>query len=118
MPLLIPDGCTRDETIPTADGLPAVRVRFRPALPEAYNEFLYPRPSGKEVEKATLALLTEHLVSWDVRDKKGNLVPLDEAALRRVPWKVRNQMVNLVLSYVGEEQAKSEGNSGAASASS
>lgn len=109
--LLIDDGCTEDGIVPATPRTPEVRFRYRPALPEAVYGFLgAPRGSGKQSLAAVVAILSAHLVSWDVADASGATVPVTPEALAKVPHRVLGKLADAVMGYDADKQEADAGN--------
>lgn len=110
MGLLIPlnDGYTLEGKVPAFGTLPELNFRFRPALPDTVYEFLRsPRGSGKDEAKAVVELLGKHVVGWDVKEKEdGETIPVSPDALKRLPHRYQQRMVDIVTGYAPDEQAK------------
>ncbi len=105
MGLLIHDGYTLEDTLPKRGRYPAVVFRYRPALAEAVYEYRRAsRDGGKEEARATVKLLKDHLVSWDVTDDKDVTVPITPEALAKVPERVQQWLVNYVTGYGPDQQ--------------
>ena len=110
MGALIPDGMTFDGVLPAEGRLPAIAFRYRPCLYLEMSEFYHPKANGTEQGKAALKLVKEHLVSWDVVDKGGQCIPLTEDTLNHLGSRM-GALLNIIMTYAGEEQAASEKNS-------
>ncbi len=99
MGLLINDGFTLDAAVEVRP-YPAVKIKYRPALPEAVDEYLQDVAAGaKQRAAAAVKLLADHLVSWGVLDESGNPAAVTAALLKRVPHPVRQKMIDLVTGY-------------------
>jgi hypothetical protein len=109
---IIKDGMTLDGTVAASPGrYPTVKFRYRPALPEDVFSYMEtPTPTGKARLDATLTLLTKQLVSWDVVDDAGGMVPITDAILRRTHHVVLTTMLNAITGYGPAEQQESEKN--------
>jgi hypothetical protein len=94
--LLIHDGYTRDGVIPEKKPYPAIRFKYRPALPDQMNEWrMTPATSGKEITDALIKVLTKCMISWDVTEQAGvlkiilgrpeNMKDIDDATIVTVP---------------------------------
>lgn len=112
--LLINDGYNLNGRVEPIGPWPAVAFVYRPALPERVQVYLDERGS-KARSDAAVKLLTDHLQSWDVDDDRGQPAPATEANLRRVPFPVREKLVDFVCGYQGSADEK---NSASGSASS
>lgn len=104
--LLIHDGYTLDGTIKARGPWPALKFRYRPALPEDACEYLHQTRNlaGKAQIKPICDLLGAHLVSWDVADLKGEVQPIKPELLRRLPHPYLTALVDHVLGYGEAEQ--------------
>jgi hypothetical protein len=83
----IEDGYTANFHIAGVPNLyPPVRGSFRPMLIEELVTYYKAseKASGLQVRQTVAKLLADHLVSWDMRDAKGNVVPLKAAAMMRL----------------------------------
>lgn len=115
-PAQISDGYTITDTIPGRGPWGPIEFTYRPALPEATYDYLETdKRSGKKRMAATLKLLfgsgtDPHVRSWDVKDKEGNMVPVSEAALRKVPAPMLDKMLDIVSGYGLAEQEEDEKN--------
>lgn len=110
--IFINDGLTLDATIEARPGLhPALRVKYRPALPEKVNGYLKElRLSGKAHTDAGVDLLAEHLVSWDAKDDAGNEVPISPRVLRRIYQPLLERLLDLVTTYSAPQREADLGN--------
>lgn len=100
------------ETYETCAGLPVVSFQYRPALPAALTDWRYAlrmARSGKDEYEATLKLLTDHLVSWDIEDA-GKTAPITTETLRRVPEPILAQLITTITAWA-PKSAESLGNS-------
>lgn len=111
MAFLIRDGFTLEGLVPARPGLHGeVRFSYRPAIPERVGEYLKADASTAPKELANhVKLLLEHLVSWDV-EENGQPVPLDAAALRRVPHGALQVLLNHVTGYTATDWGEREKN--------
>lgn len=108
--LLINDGYDFAGKVET-NAWPAVEIKYRPALADRVQTYLDDSArGGKSRGDAAVKLLAEHVRSWDIEDEKGQPAPVTEATLRRVPYPVREKMVDFVCGYAGT-QATDEKNS-------
>lgn len=98
--IFVGDGFDLDTTLPAFLGFPAIRFKYRPALPERVYEYLHAcRGSGSQHFDATVKLLAEHLIEWDATDRNGNRLPPDERTLRGVAHPVLERLAEYVTSY-------------------
>jgi hypothetical protein len=103
--LLIGDGYDFDGSIPAIGPWPAVTCKYRPALPDRVQEYFDAAAAGgKKRCDAAVKLLADHVTSWDVETEKGP-APVTEATLRKVPYPVRERLVDLVTGYAGQAAA-------------
>ena len=110
--IYLDDGYTLDGLVPARLGYPPVRFKYRPALPEKVYAFTRePRPASQHID-AVVTLLAEHLVSWDVKGRDGNLLPVTAHVLRRIAVPVLEAMLDHVTGYTAEQRAADLGNSG------
>ncbi len=105
----INDGMTLEAEFKGFGVWDTIIFRFRPALPE--QVFSYHRGQKdlgeKKAYEATILFLfgnpTKHgLVSWDVQDAKGEMVPVCAEAIRRLPHPALHMMVETVSGYNSE----------------
>ncbi len=109
MGLLINDGMTLTAKVAARGPWPELVAKYRPALPAAVIEYVEAcKPSAAARLQATIKLLTDHLVSWDVTDAKGEIMAVTPASLRRVPQPYLDELTNHVTGYgsQAEEDAK------------
>jgi hypothetical protein len=101
MAFLIADGFTLNGLIPARAGLHGPgNVTYPPAHPERVMEYLKGDESTPQKELTNwLKLLKEHLVSWDVEDKDGQVATISDACLRRVPHPALRVLLDHVTGY-------------------
>lgn len=90
-----------------------VNFRYRPALPEALYEWDYQltmAKSGSEQLAATVKLLADHVVSWDV-EIGGASAPVSADNLKRVPLPILQEMVRKIREWAPKEMGDAEKNS-------
>jgi hypothetical protein len=108
---LINDGYTFAGRVEPIGPFPAVEVKYRPALADRVQQYIdASNRGGKERSDASVKLLTEHLVSWDVLDDKGEPAAIVDVNLRRVPYPIREKLVDMVCGYAGKASADDEKN--------
>lgn len=104
----INDGMTLEADLAALGAWDAMTYRFRPALPEQVAEYLRGQQSGtKKPFDATILFLfgnpTNHgIVSWDLKDAKGEMVPVGPHTLRRLPYARIQALVDSVCGYNAE----------------
>lgn len=99
---VILDGFTLDGEFPGKGYCPAVKFKYRPALPEVVLHYLQrDKPSGQEAAKLMAALLKDHLVEWEVEDPlhPGQMAPITVENLLKIPQVLLTYLVNEVCSY-------------------
>ncbi len=87
---------------PMFTGLPVINYRYRPALPDALAEWRYAlnrATSGKMELDATTKFVSDHLVSWDVADARGNVIGLTADIVRRIPEPILDQLVKAIATW-------------------
>ncbi len=103
--LLIDDGFIFTFAIPASGPWPAVNGRYRPALALEVRKYLQaPRETPEQSLSADVALLADKLVSWDVTDKNGELVPIEKRILSRIPEVILQKMLSHVTGYGADQQ--------------
>lgn len=114
---LIPDGYTFKGKVDARPGLwPEVNFKYRPALPNAANEYLAAaRRTGEDSTEADVALIVRHVPSWDAADATGEALPLNALTLKRVFPPILTVMVNHILGYTPPQQEADVKNSDSAS---
>lgn len=99
----------------SASGLPVITGRYRPAHPDALQEWRWAlgrATCGKDEVTATANHLAAHLTEWDVTISDGKTIaPLSADTIRQVPEPVLNQLVKIVNTWAPKEKAADEGNS-------
>lgn len=106
MPLVISDGYTRESIIPAENGRPAVKIKFRPALPEAVYEYGAVPKRGEALFKAMVGVIEKHLVSWDVTlGSNGDMCPIKYDYLRKIPHQVLEAILDAIFGYSASEEA-------------
>ena len=114
--VLIRDGYTFEGDVPAQGPWPAIHVRYRPAMPEEVSDYLIAdRRTGKAKLDATVKLLAKHVLGWDITDD-GHATKPDADTLRRLPYPILEDLVNLVCGYTGTQQEADEKNSPGGSA--
>lgn len=106
--ILINDGYTLQLETKPVGPYPAIKYRCRPALYAEVMEYQYQRDlvNGREAAKPTAEFVAKHLVSWDIQNAKGEIVPVSLENVRCLPHGIIGQMVDGVTGYV--EQAESD----------
>lgn len=103
---LIKDGYNLTGTIDPIGPWPAVTIQYRPALPDRAQEFFdAANRGGKTRSDAVVKLLIDQLVSWDIEDDSGPAA-ISEATVRRVPFPVRERIVDMIAGYSGKADEK------------
>jgi len=117
MSSLIHDGYTLEATIAPVGPWAALLIRYRPALAENVLEFIHQRDQvrGKEQIKPLMDFLTSHLIGWDARDAKGEILPVMAKNLRGVPYPQLTQVLDHIMGYAEAQQADDAKNSATAS---
>lgn len=124
MPLVIDDGYTLDGCTKSAvtdpvtgralhDGLPEVRFKYRPALPDSLAEWrhkLRAATSGYASVDATAILVAGHVVSWDVTTVAGAPAPITADTVRKLPEPILEQMVDAIAKWAPKNLASALGN--------
>lgn len=105
--LFIGDGYTLSFTVKSRPTVPALTIKYRPALPERLYQWRADGQAAKDA-KGKLAndikLLTDQIVSWDAG------VPIEPGTLAKMwPWLVA-ELLDVVAGYTIEEQASAEKN--------
>lgn len=97
----IDDGYTAETTIPAASGIhPAVKITYRPALAEERYQILRVTDvDGKEHVGRLAKLVKRHLEAWNVKDRKGNVVPIEESFIRRVQPALLGKITDIILGF-------------------
>lgn len=104
--LYIDDGYTAHRTIPAVAGLyPELRVDYRPAL--ARERYAYKRKLDGADPDATIAHESE-LIAAHVKLLNGEA--LEKKKLAAMKPAVRSHLIDLVLGYLPEDEAKDAGN--------
>jgi hypothetical protein len=97
----IDDGYTEKGYIQPLDLVhPAVRFTYRPTLIEERGELrgkIALETKEARREQLTAAALAKHLLSWDVRDKSGNVVPTTANFVLRVKPALFDRLAMIVL---------------------
>ena len=100
----INDGFTLDATLDARGPYRAVAFRYRPATAEEMFEYSYTKKeTGKQRANAMVALLSKHVVSWDMETDKGDPIPVTADSLKRVPPQQLMQMIDFVTGYAEHE---------------
>lgn len=95
--ILITDGFTLSATIPESGPFPAIAFSYRPALPEAVDEYLRgPKQGTQAAHRAKF--LAKYLTDWDVTENDQPLKPT-ESALARLPHPHADAMTRYVTCY-------------------
>ena len=99
--IIIRDGYTEEDEFPGKHWIPAFRFKYRPALPQRVYEYLKTaKPSGKETMRENVALVKEHLISWEVENEKGEMMSvMDDSVYARLPSVCLDYMVDCICSY-------------------
>jgi hypothetical protein len=103
---LIDDGYTFSGQVEPIGPWPAVAFRFRPALADRVQQYLDDCGRAKGRADAIVALLKDHVVSWDVEDALGKPVAVTDVNLRRIPFHVRERLADAVCGYSGGADEK------------
>lgn len=106
--ILIDDGFTLDGEIEPRFGFPAVKFKYRMAMPgKVYAYLTEPKLTGEERAAAAAKLLAEHLVEWDAKTNHGAFIPINEINLRRVAHPVLERLLDHVTGY-GQKQREED----------
>ena len=98
---VILDGYTITATI-TIKPWPTITFNYRPALPDKVNDWIVAgKLTGKERTNAAMKLLTDNLVSWDVkaRAEDADTVPCLEANWRKLPFPILDKLIDHVAGF-------------------
>lgn len=99
---IIGDGYTRGGYVEAVDRLhDSLAFKFRPMLAEevdAVAEVAESKPA-KEKSRLIRAVIAKQIVEWDVEDG-GGTVAVSVENVRRLPWRVVNQLYNMVAGLV------------------
>jgi len=95
---LIDDGYDYPGFIAERPGIhPALRFRYRPALPEEREEVT--RYQGRAFIVEVTDLLTTKVIGWEVRDRQGLPRPVASDTLRRLQPDLLQAMIGVVLGW-------------------
>ena len=111
MPFSIDDGYTLEATMPPE--LPAVKYRYRPALPTALADWRYAAnmaKSGSEEIKATANLIVAHLVDWDIVTTGGVAAQITVDNILKLPEPILDRILKSIVTW---SPRVAEGNSAA-----
>lgn len=107
----IDDGYETDGRLAGIPGLfPPIAFRYRPAVASAHNAVMRTEEGTPERERATCKLLASHVVSWDVKNQKGEPVAVSEDAFSRLQSLPQAQLYNVVIgaSLSAKEERKAD----------
>jgi hypothetical protein len=95
---LIDDGYDYQGYIAERPGIhPALRFRYRPALPEEREEVT--RHTGRSFILEVTDLLGGKLTAWEIRDRQGKPRPVSGDTLRRVQPELLQAIIGIVLGW-------------------
>ncbi len=103
----IEDGYELDGVVPALVGLyEAIPFRYRPALSEEITA--YGRTQGKgsprQETDATVSFIEKHLSSWDLCNKRGEVVQPTADILRRCYSTVLTSLVSHICGYTAPQR--------------
>lgn len=133
--LIIHDGYTLEAVIPGDDGFPGIKFRYRPAMPDALNEWrVAQRATGRDETTLRTKFVEDHLADWDVTERAGVLrkvlgrelterfsdvrdaksddevvrAPIHSRVLRCLPDKRLNQLFDFVAGYARQQEQETD----------
>lgn len=79
----------------------AVRIRFRPATHRERVAFFEASKNRTETEndQRTVALIVRHVQEWDVRNRRGQIAPINTDTVRALKPMLFDRLFNIVLGY-------------------
>lgn len=110
---LIDDGYTIAGKIDRYPGIyPELRFTYRPVLSERRNRYLRDAQDVEKIVRHRADLISEHVVSWDIRDASGNELPKKYDTVRKLQPLLLDRMIEIIMGYSSNgEEATDEKNS-------
>ncbi len=95
----INDGYTETAVIVEVRGLyPRVQFRFRPMLIEERVEYFRAaeKMTGLQLRRYVARWLAKKMQDWDLKDQKGNVVPIAEDAMLKVKSRLFDRLFQII----------------------